>query len=222
MRLWLLVFFVAGVARGAAPAELAEALQHFRSDPPPGWSYTLTTAGEGKSMVERCDAAKPEFDRWSLVSKDGRPPTPDESQDYFEGRSRRSRGGTAPKLAEQLDLDSVQTLGVTAEQATFACGLRRGDAADTVSPHLRATLVVHRPTHCILSIELASTGEFSPSLVMTIATMTTLMTYSLPDEHRPSLPQKVETHVRGRAFWFKSIDGDLTMTFSDYENVRAK
>src|SRR3954470_14758488 len=71
-----LVFFIS-LARAAVPGELAEALKNFRSDPLPGWSYTMTTAGEGKSLVERCNAARPEFDRWSLLLKDGRAPTPD-------------------------------------------------------------------------------------------------------------------------------------------------
>ena len=41
------------------------------------------------------------------------------------------------------------------------------------------------------------------------------MTYSLPSDDKPSLPQQVVTRVRGRAFLFKSLDGDLTVTFSE-------
>ena len=58
---------------------------------PRGWSFTQTTAAEGKSTVERCDAAKTEFDRWALVAKDGRDPTPAERKEYAEARSRRCR-----------------------------------------------------------------------------------------------------------------------------------
>ena len=86
------------------PADLAAALEKFRTDVPPGWTYTLTTAAEGKSTVELCDATKPEFARWSLLRKNDHPPTAGETQDYFEARSRRSRGGTAPKLTDQFEL----------------------------------------------------------------------------------------------------------------------
>ncbi len=46
--------------------------------------------------------------------------------------------------------------------------------------------------------------------------MNTVMTYHLPAGDRPSLPQKVSTRVRGRAFLFKSLDADMAVTFSDY------
>ena len=99
-----------GSAVIGASAELEAALKNFRAEAPRGWSYTQTTAAEGRSTVERSDAAKPEFDRWTLVQKDGRPPTAGETREYFENRSRRSRGGTAPKLVEQLDLSKLEAL----------------------------------------------------------------------------------------------------------------
>ena len=209
-------FAVLSAAIAAVPPELTEALQHFRAEPPPGWSFSLTTVGEGKSMVERCDAAKAEFDRWSLMQKDGRPPTPDEAREYAESRSRRSRGGTAPNVIEQLDLATLETIAGTAERTTFRARLKPGDAGDNVAGFLRATIVLHKPSRTIESLELMSTGEFSPTFVVKIAEMTTRLTYRPPASDRPSLPDKVETRVRGRAFLFKSLDADLTVTFSDY------
>lgn len=197
-------------------SELAEALKQFRPDAPRGWSFTQTTVAEGKSTVERCDAAKPEFDRWSLVQKDGRAPTVDETKDYLEGRSRRSRGGTAPKLIEQLNLATLELVTETPERTTYRCALKPGDAGDTVAGFLRATLVLHRPTRCIESLELASAGGFSPTFAVKIAEMNTVMTYHLPAGDRPSLPKQVSTRVRGRAFLIKSLDAEMAVTFSDY------
>jgi hypothetical protein len=219
----LTLFIGASAVRGAVPhPALAEALKHFRADPPPGWSFTLASAGGGQSMVERYDASKPEFDRWSLVQKDGRPPTPDEAREYAESRSRRSRGGTAPKVIEQLDLATLEKTGEHGERVTFRCRVKPGDDSDNVAGFLRATIVVHQPSHTIESLQLGSTGEFSPSVVMKISEMATAMTYSLPAAGRPSLPQKVATRVRGRAFFFKSLDAEMTMTFSDYSWVGKK
>src|SRR5262245_20127063 len=76
MRLLVLAILSHSAAVAAPPPELTAALETFRSDPPRGWSFTQTTRAEGKSTVERYDAAKPEFDRWSLVKKDDRAPTP--------------------------------------------------------------------------------------------------------------------------------------------------
>jgi hypothetical protein len=213
---------VAFYAPAAVPPELAAALKTFRSDPPRGWSFTQTTVAEGKSMVERCDAAKPEFDRWSLVQKDGRAPTADELKDYGEGRSRRSATGTAPSLAEQFDLTTVETTADTPERATYRCRLRPGESRDKTSPFLRATIVLHKPTHTIESIELNNTERFSPILGVTIAELKTTIRYTLPTAETPALPAKVTTRVRGRAFFFKSLDADMTVTFSDYAFVWKK
>ncbi|MSU50274.1 MAG: hypothetical protein EXS37_14510 [Opitutus sp.] len=216
MRFLFLICTIVGAASAAVPPELAAALKTFRSDAPRGWSFTQTTAAEGKSTTERSDAAKPEFDRWSLLAKDGRAPTADDLKEYAEARSRHSRGGTAPNLTEQLDFPSLETVSTTTDRATYRCRLRPGEARDNTAPFLRVTLVLHRPTHTIESIELASASEFSPTFAVKIAELKTRMTYSLPLDGTPSLPQLVSTHVRGRAFLFKSLDADMTVTFSDY------
>jgi hypothetical protein len=222
MQCVFLLCALASLGLAAVPPELDAALKNFRSDPPRGWSFTQTTVGEGRSTVERCDGARPEFSRWSLVEKDGRPPTPGELKDYAEARSRRSRTGTAPKLTEQLELATLETVSEAGERATYRCRLRRGETRDKTAAHLRATIVLHRPTQTIESIELGNAEEFSPTLGVSIAELKTLMTYTLPAADRPSLPEKVATRVRGTAFWFKSLDSDMTVTFSDYAKPGKK
>lgn len=223
MRLLFILLTLARVTLGAsAPPELAAALRTFRSDPPPGWSYLQTTAAEGKSLVERCDAAKPDFDRWSLVQKDGRAPTANELKDYAEGRSRRSRTGTAPSIVEQFDWPTLEKISDTPERLTYRCRLRPGESRDKTAPFLRATIVLHKSTATIESIELANAAPFSPTFAVKIAELKTTMSYSLPTAETPSLPQQVTTHVRGTAFFFKSLDADMIVTFSDYVNTRKK
>jgi hypothetical protein len=219
MRLLALFLATAVALLAAAPPLLTAAVEKFRADAPLGWSFNQSTAAEGKSTVEHCDAAKPEFDRWTLVQKDGRAPTTDESNDYAEIRSRRSRGGTAPKLTDQFDLAHAEITADTPERTTFRMKMKPNEVDDRTSAFLRVTIVVHKPTSTIESIELASTGDFSPTLGVKIAEMKTALTYSVPADGRPSLPQAVTTHVRGRAFFFKSLDADMTVTFSDYVRV---
>lgn len=212
------------VANGwsAVPPELAAALKTFRADAPKGWSFTQTTSAQGESTVERCDAAKPEFDRWSLIRKNDRLPTPDEIRDYGEMRSRRSRGGTAPNLTDQFDLGTLEPLGDSPDHATYRCRLKTGEKGDETARYLRATLVVHKPTATLTSIELASIGPFRPTFGVSIDEMQTVMTYLPPTAEVPALPQKVTTRVRGTAFWFKSLDADMVVTFSDYLRVRGR
>lgn len=219
MRFLLLLCALVLPVAAAAPRELLAALEHFRSDPPRDWSYTQTTAAEGRTTVERCDAARPEFARWSLVEKDGRAPTPEQLREYGEGRSRRSRAGTAPDLKEQLLLAAAEKVAETSERLTFRCPLRQGESRDNTALHLRATIVVHRATGAVESVELANTEPFRPTIGVRIEELKTRLTYSLPGDDRPGLPLQVATRVRGAAFWFKSLDADMTVSFSDYRRV---
>ena len=157
------LFVTAGFS--AVPPELAAALTTFRAEAPKGWSFTQTTSAQGESTVERCDAAKPEFDRWSLVEKNGRPPTADETREYGEMRSRRSRGGTAPNLSDQFDLGTLEKWGDSGGFATYRCRLKPSEKGDATARYLRATLIVHRATNTLASVKLASISSFSVSLV---------------------------------------------------------
>lgn len=222
MRFFLLLAALASGGFAAVPSELAAALEAYRGDPPRGWSYTQTTTAEGRSTVERCDAAKPEFERWTLAQKDGRTPTADEAREYDEIRSRRSRGGTAPKLTDQFDLATLETVADTPERATYRVRLKTGEKGDTTGEFLRVTIVLHKPSRTIETLTLASWQEFQPTLGVKIAEMKTVMTYSLPSTTQPSLPRLVTTRVRGRAFFFKSLDADMTVAFTDYERPGKK
>ncbi|MEO5959137.1 MAG: hypothetical protein ABIZ49_06330 [Opitutaceae bacterium] len=222
MRFLVFVFLLAATAQASVPPQLEAALKSFRADAPRGWSFTQTTTAAGQSTVERCDATKPEFERWSLVRKNGRPPTADEAQCYAGMRSRRSRGGTAPSVIDQLDLMTIETVTETPERATYRTRLKPGEKGDNTAAFLRATIVLYKPSSTIESLELASAGEFSPTFGVRIAEMKTRMTYSPPTGDTPVLPQGVTTRVRGRAFWFKSLDAEMTVTFSDYEKARKR
>lgn len=204
---------------GAVPPALAEALASFRTDGPRGWSFTQTTEAAGRSRVERYDAARPEFDRWTLLLQDGREPTPDERREYREKLSRRSRGGTAPPLASQVEVASGRIVTETEERLTCRFRLKPGEQEDLTAEFLRATVVFHKPTRTIETFELVSTGPFSPAFGVRIAAMRTVLHYSLPGADRPSLLQKTTTRLRGRAFWLKSLDADMTVTFTDYEKA---
>jgi hypothetical protein len=207
-------------AAWATPApELQQALANFRTDGPKGWSFTQTTRGGGHSRIERFEAARPEFERWTLVQQDDREPTADETQTYREQQTRRSRGGTAPPLTDQLDLDSAELVSAAADEAVYRCRLKPGEKGDATAAHLTATIAVHRPTRTVRTFELASREPFSPTFGVRIEAMRTTMTYSVPAADQPSLLLRIETRLRGRAFWVKSLDADLTVVFTDHEKA---
>ncbi|MEX2044227.1 MAG: hypothetical protein WD941_02665 [Opitutus sp.] len=214
-----LLMAAAGGVTAAVPPELDGALRDFRPDPPPGWSYTQTTVAGGKSIVERHNAAKPAFDRWSLVRQDGREPTPDELRHYMERRSRWSRTGTAPRITEQFDPGTIELVTESSDRAVYRARLRPGEMTDRTARFLRVAITLHKPTRTIETLELASVGAFSPTFGVRISTMQTIMTYMPPSGDMPTLPGSVATRVRGRAYLVKSLDADMTVTYSDYERA---
>ena len=207
-----------GGLHAAEPADevhraIAAALRDFRTEAPWGWSFTQTTISGRRSTAERCDPARPGIARWTLLKKDGMPPTDEERRDYSAGRSRR---GTAPRLAQQFDLTTLEIVTRDAERARARCQLRPAEPGDRVASLLLATVDWHLTAQAITRIELRSTREFSPTFGVRIAEMSTVMTYSPPKDGRPSLPAAVETRVRGRAFLLKSLDEEMRIEFSDY------
>lgn len=220
---------LAAVCLGAAPApadplpaKLADALEAFRSDGPKGWAYTQTTVAGKESLEETFDPGRPESDRWALVAKDGRAPTPDELKTYREGKSRRAGGSPPPRIQDLVDRASATRVRTEGDLAWWRFGMKPGGADDSSAAHLDVIFCFHLPTLTIASVEIASREAYSPMVGINIAETRTVMTYSLPEAERPSLLQKVTLRVRGRAFWFKSLDQDMTVTYSGQQPAVRK
>ncbi len=210
------------VSAAALPGNLAGALEAFRSDGPKGWGYTqLTTAG-GESLEETFDPARPEPDRWSLVAKDGRPPTEAELKIYREGKSRRAGGMPAPRLQDRIDPASATPVRTDGDLVRWRFQLLPGGSDDSSAEHLDVTFCFHLPTLTVTEVEIASREAYAPVIGIRIAESRTVMTYSLPEAGRPSLLQSVTLRIRGRAFWVKSLDQDMTVTYSRHASAARK
>ena len=215
-----LIMMMAGLATTpavAAPSpELAAALDAFRTEGPKGWAFTQTTTAEGRTRVETFDPLQPDHLKMNLVSENGAPPTPDTLRRYREGQTRRTGGYTAPNVKEQLDHKSAELLTTDVDRETWRFKLLPGADDDSSAEHMTMTLVFHVPTRTIERMELASTEPFSPVLGVNVALARTTIEYSLPqDDGTPSLLQRIGVTVRGRAFFFKSLDSDMTVVYSD-------
>lgn len=216
--LLLLLSLLLSAARAAdADPDLIAALRGFRSEVPPDWSYVQTTSDGQRSLQEQHDATRPDFGRWILLEKDGRTPTPAELAEYRDTRSRRSRGGTAPRLAEQIDPAEAKMIAEADQRVTYRCRLRPAEAGDRTADFLLATVVVHRPSRTVEAITLENEVPFRPALGIRISKLRTRLTFSLPAGPKPSLPEAVQTSIRGDAYWIKSLDADLQVSFSRYE-----
>ena len=113
-------------------------------------------------------------------------------------------------------MDSAQLESDDGERQQWRFRLKPGDDEDSSAEHMESTITFHPATGTIERIALASFEPFSPVFGVKIELAQTIIEYSLPTEDTPSLLQNIEVSVRGRAFYFKSLDSDMTVSYSDY------
>ena len=212
----LLAIALLPLRASSLPDEVKTALDAYRTEGPKGWAFVQSTVGEDKQLVESYDPLQPDHQKWTLVSKDNRPPTSSEINSYRQQQTRRTGGETAPNVKNQLDHDSFELASDDGTRAQWRFRLVPGAHDDTSAEHMAATFTFHRPTQTIERVELASFESFSPVFAVNIDEARTVLEYSLPSDNRPSLLQRITVRVRGRAFLFKSLDSDMTVSYSEY------
>jgi hypothetical protein len=219
MRLFVSLLFIALCCRltaGPTPPELEAALKNFHAEGSKGWAFTQTTVSGEHSRVERFNPLGKNFLQWTLVQQDGHDPTAGEIEKYNEHKTRRSSSENAPNVKDQIAPGTCEVIEESPERGVYRFHLKPGDTDDKSAQFMRVSFTLHRPTATIEKVELASTGPFSPVLLVQIKEARTVMTYSLPDGERPTLLKEVSVRVRGRAMWFRSLDQDMRVTYSDY------
>lgn len=215
-------FLAAALGAWAQPSpELAEALQAFRTEGPKGWAFTQTSHSPDRSRVETFDPLRPAHLQWTLVTENGETPSDRVLEAYRQQQTRRTGGRTAPNVKEQLIMASAELIAQDADREQWRFLLQPGADDDASAEHMATTITFHPATRTIERIELASFEPFSPMFGVNIESARTRIEYSLPVGEVPSLLQHIEVSVRGRAFYLKSLDSDMTVSYSDY-NYRGR
>ncbi|MFT3870955.1 MAG: hypothetical protein QM715_21080 [Nibricoccus sp.] len=225
-RLQLFVIFTLCCANathaGQIPPELAHALKTYRAEGAMNWAYVQTTeSSKGQSLVEHYDPSKPQFSRWTLLKKNGAAPKESDLKDYRDRLSRRTNG-TAPNIKDQIDPATCEIATEDAERASYRFKLLTTDKADRSAAHMNAVFTLHKPTGTIECVTLSSFEPFSPMFSVKVNEASTTIEYSLPTSERPTLLQKIAVRMRGSVMWFKSLDEDMTVTYSEYTYVGRK
>ncbi|WP_404420726.1 lipoprotein [Nibricoccus sp. IMCC34717] len=230
-----LVFILAGCGKKPAPqpvftpnplplpADFAAAFDAFRPEGTRGWSFTQLTTSKDAVVRERHDAALPEFKRWTLLEKEGRAPTAEETKEYTDLIARRPRSDNAPNVRDQVIRESWVELPATPEGfRPYQFRIRPGGEDDSTAAFMAVVFTFDPRTRAIAEVALRSQEPFKPAFGVRIQEATTRVRYLLPEGDRPVLMRDIEVRVRGKAFGFKSLDRDMTVVYSDYEKPAAK
>ncbi len=204
------------------PAEVKTAIAQFRVEGPAGWAYTQTTTGPKHSLVERFDPSAQDRPRWTLTLKDNRPPSENDLKEYTKKQSQRTDNPT-PNALQQIDPASAQLLSETPERATYRFQLKPQHENDKNAPRMAASIVFHRPTSTIEELLIFNHTPLNPFPTVNVTEARTTLRYSLPDPDKklPSLLQSITVRIRGSALWFKSLDEDTAVSYSNYTPTAA-
>lgn len=220
LRLALAFCVLAAVASaGELPPYFSDALARFTSDAPRGWAYTLTTTREGDTSVERFDPSRPKGGEWTLLERNGRAATADEIERYLRYKAS-STPPTARATFEKGDLDraSFELVREDAATAVFR-GRFREDLKEPLLAHLVLELQITKADPAVESFTMRLVAPFTPALGVKMHELEVAMEFSPPTGDRPSLPRASRSRFRGRLFFFKSIEEDLRITYSDFQRV---
>lgn len=214
-------FFCVQSSTSAAelPAFFGDALAQFTSDAPRGWAYTLTTTRGDETSVERYDPSRPKGGQWTLLQRNGRAATADEIERYLRYKAS-STPPTARATFEKGDLDRG-TFKLLRDDATTAeyRGRFREDLKEPLLAHLVLDLKFAKHPAAVQSFTLRLNAPFTPALGVKMTELEVSMDFSPPTAERPSLPRESRSRFRGRLFFFKSIEEDLRIAYSDYARV---
>ncbi len=213
---FLLLVTTAAFAADPLAPDFSAALNSFRAEGARGWGFVQSTSTRTQSLVERFEPWKPEAQRWTLLTKDGHSPTAEDLSEYRDRLSRRGGGDSAPDVTHQLDLTTGEKVSDDADRTVYRFHLKPGGKDDSSAAYMSASFTYHKPTHTIEAVDLQNREPFSPMFMVHIDEAHTAIRYTLPTPQRPTLLDKISVRVRGRAMWWKSLDDDMTVTYSDF------
>lgn len=223
-RLVLLGFLIATVSIAASePHPLAvEALENLDSFRDEDWSFTKTTTSKDEVRVERHEARKPESERWTLVTMNGRKPTPRELETYRKEKADDLKRRKEKKDGnhQEIDRSTIRLVSETTERATFTFHPQGDGNQSGALSDILGTLVVNKDGAWVERFELANTDEIRPIPGVKISEFNLTMIFRRDLPSGEIVLRSIESHVRGRAFLVKSLDDDRATYYSEFERRR--
>lgn len=208
-------------------------------DQPRGcWAYTLTTTYQENEKttvsVERFDPFLPEDRIWTLVNRDGRPPTDDEQSSYRrtqlakwkkqqaaarKGRTASERSGRKALLVETVDV----MRGASGSPTTFSFMSSRSRVPLLGElPEVREAYEVDETTNRLINHHrtyLTSSSVLGGSVEIDRWEQST--TYAIVDPAVAAFPVSSRASFRIRAFGNDTGDVAIACVYSDYRRVKC-
>ena len=200
------------------------ALESIAWDFPESWAFTETETGSDGEFVGRYDPRMPDADRWTLLSIDGRAPTPEEARRYAE---RKQGDRHEDDQEDDGDIDAMVEPGSLAlVEETDDYWLLRfvptddGDDDEVgrkVMERMDGTAKIIKDGHYLEYIDIRNTRPIRPKAGVKMKQFLTLITFGPAVDGGPIVMQSMDVSIKLSAFLVVRVDETQSLRYSDFE-----
>ena len=233
MLVFAVALVLAGPAFAAPPKPVADALAQISTSGgklASGWRYLQTITGTQQSEKLAYDASLPDGRRWTVLSVNGKKPSPEKARE-LAGQAKQAHGkGQSGSLEMGVDswlsASHYRLVDSSGDRLVYQIEPRPGAHADAAASsmlkHLSGQFVVAKDDHRPLSLTLDNFESFSPRFGVEIKSFQLKIHFTrLPAGSRPVVAQEVSTEARGKVFWIKTFDAKTKVVLSNFAPVGA-
>lgn len=204
---------------------LEEATDALDNDFEDNWAYTETTVESDGTYVGRYDPTRPDNQRWTLLTVDGRTPTDDEFADFLDekadevSRDEDNDDDSGNDVGDMVQPDSLELIEESDDHWLFSFVPSEDEEDEGFLEHVDATLKIARNGPYLEIINLQSSKPFKPQFGVKVSNFVTRLQFGPAATDGPIVPVSVDIRIKARAFLAISVDETVSISYSDYKYV---
>ena len=200
------------------------AIESIAWDFPADWAFTETESGSDGDFVGRYDPRNPWGERWTLVSIDGREPTPEEARRYADSKRSEDNGdehendGEIDGMVEPGSLELVEETGEYWLLRFVPTDVVDGDEMGRkVMERMDGTVKIVKDGHYLEYLDIRNTRPIRPQAGVKMKKFLTRMTFGPAVEDGPIVMKSMDVSIKLSAFLLIRVDETQSVRFSEFE-----
>lgn len=207
---------------GDHAALLTEAIAALGDDFKRDWAFTETAVQSERTTVGRFDPRRPEGERWTLVTVDGREPTGEEIDEFLSEKAK-ERGDSGDdgetSVRGMVEPDTLRLVEETADYWLFSFVPDEDEDGEEFAAAMDGTLRIAKDGRYLEYIDIRNTKPFKPQFGVKINEFMTRLRFGPADGDGAVVPLSVDIKVDVRAFLVKRVRETISITFDEHEFV---
>jgi len=211
-------------AQESYEALFEKALESVAWDFHEDWAFTEIESGSDGEFVGRYDPRSPQGDRWTLVSIDGREPTPEEARRYAD-RKHGENGEDDHESDSDID-GMVEPGSLELIEETDDYWLLRfvptddsddDDMGRKVLERMDGTVKIVKDGHYLEYLDIRNTKPIRPKVGVKMKKFLTRITFGPAVDGGPIVMKSMDVAIKLSAFLVVRVDETESVRFSDFE-----